>query len=191
MRDWKHEVRRRLIERRVDPTLHASVLEELSQHLDDRYRSLLARGSTAAAERACCSNSRTTLWTSGTACASSGCAASRPLPSARPSQGIDRGLLVADLRYAARALRHSTGFTAVAVITLALGIGATTAIFSVVNAVMLRPLPWAQPDRLIRVWKAIRKAAGPVRASHPNFLDWRAQQTRSRGWRRSAASASR
>ena len=44
MRDWKAEVRRRLIERRVDPTLHTSVLEELSQHLDDRYRSLIAGG---------------------------------------------------------------------------------------------------------------------------------------------------
>ncbi len=48
MRDWKTEVRRRLVDRRLDPTLHTSVLEELSQHLDDRYRSLIARGLDAA-----------------------------------------------------------------------------------------------------------------------------------------------
>jgi len=81
-----------------------------------------------------------------------------------------------DLRYAARALRKSRGFTAIAALTLALGVGATTAIFSVVNAVMLRPLPFTEPDRLVRIWESNVERGRPTFAvSHPNFLDWRSQ----------------
>ena len=83
-----------------------------------------------------------------------------------------------DLKYAVRSLRKSAGFTAAALITLALGIGANTAIFSVVRGVLLEPLPFREPDGIVRVWhahpaNAIERAA----VSEPDFLDWRRQST--------------
>ncbi|MBY0496103.1 MAG: hypothetical protein K2Y23_17995 [Cyanobacteria bacterium] len=81
-----------------------------------------------------------------------------------------------DARYAARSLRKSPGFTFVAAFTLALGVGANAAIFSVVNTVMLRPLPFVQPDGLVRLWESDPEHGRPTFAvSHPNFLDWRSE----------------
>jgi putative ABC transport system permease protein len=82
--------------------------------------------------------------------------------------------LIQDVRYGLRQLRRNPGFTAGAVITLALGIGANTVIFSVVNAVLLRPLPYSNPGRLVSVWQTYRDFK-EVWVSTPDLYDWRAQ----------------
>jgi len=87
--------------------------------------------------------------------------------------------LLQDLRYGARLLRRSPAFTVVAVLTLALGIGANTAIFSVVHAVLLRPLPFPQPERLVRIWESKPSADTHRNVVNPlNFFNWQ-ERTRS------------
>ncbi len=100
-----------------------------------------------------------------------------------------RGLLQ-DMRYAARVMLKARGLTVIAIVTLALGIGANTAIFSVINALLLRPLPYAQPDRLAMLWVDMRAQGGPATewTGPSQHFDWKAQHdvfdgvTSFRGW---------
>ena len=82
--------------------------------------------------------------------------------------------LFQDLRYGLRQLRRNPGFTAVAVLTLALGIGANTAMFSVIDAVLLLPLPYAHPSQLVSVQQRVSHGVSSF-VSYPNFFDWRSQ----------------
>jgi putative ABC transport system permease protein len=94
-------------------------------------------------------------------------------PSAGPSFSLDN--LARDVRHAVRTLAAAPGFTAIAVLILALGIGANTAIFGLVSATMLRPLPFEAPERLVMVWDDFRPVGGPARIepTPTDFVAWR------------------
>jgi hypothetical protein len=99
--------------------------------------------------------------------------------------------LLRDLRYALRTLRKTPSFTVFAVLTLALGIGATSTIFSVVNTVLLSPPPYREPARLVAVYEndlADGNTEFPVAPA--NFLDWQRDARSFGGWRRAATSRS-
>jgi putative ABC transport system permease protein len=177
VRNWTQEVGRAL---GGDLAGRTDLIEEMAQHIEARYRALLAQGR---AEPEAHREALEEL--SDPARLAEEIRRINPPRLTEPStlQVVGQrsrwlDVLWHDVRYGVRALRQSPGFTFLACLTLALGVGANTAIFTVVNAVLLRPFPFAEADRLVRLWESNPSGGWPTFAvSHPNFLDWRAQST--------------
>ena len=171
MPDWSGLIRRRLSDLKLPAMREEEILEELTQHAEDRYRELQNGGMSEAEAR------RVTLEEL------SGHELVRELRAIESAEGQpavvlgapSKGSVLAgfwqDLRYGARTLRRNPGFTVVAMLTLALGIGANTAIFSVLNGVLLRPLAYPDADRLLRIYETSADF-NHTSLSYPNFLDW-------------------
>jgi putative ABC transport system permease protein len=191
VRDWQAFVRGRLRLAGLRPEREARVVRELAAQLEDFYHDALSRGAGEAEADACALQQigdwerlSQDVWLADR-------------PNARPAferriepalerltavYGTNRGGLpvfahvVRDTRYAIRQLLRTPGFSVVAIFTIALGIGASSAIFSVVNGVLLRPLPFPSPGSLVHVHEILRQF-GRFSVAPATFLDWRQQNT--------------
>ena len=159
MVDWKSHIRSRVSALGLPPAREREIVEELAQHLEDRWRELMATGATpddaahkartefdGARLEARLGTLRQAHW--------------HEPPPPGPSRAVTLDAILIDLRHAVRALRATPSFTIGALLVIALGTGATTAIFSVVDAVALRPLPFPDPDGIVALGMRADAATG-------------------------------
>ena len=187
MRDWAAFVRSRLTLDRLTPEREARIVREIASQLEDFYREALTRG---ASDELADAHARAQIgdWDRmARDVLEADARHTRPRIErltnhiehlAPPRRGVLHMFadLLTDMRYGIRQLVKTPGFTFVAILTLAFGVGATTAIFSVVNGVLLRPLPYPQADTLVRVLEIVPQY-GRFSVAPANFLDWRQQNT--------------
>jgi putative ABC transport system permease protein len=175
MPDWKTEIGRRIAGLKLAPTREAEIVEELAEHLADRYQELLAGGATEeeAHQAALAELSDGELLTHDLRRVERSVSQEPVVFGASASNVITT--LLHDLRYGVRTLRKDPGFAFVAVLTLAMGIGAATAIFSVVYATLFEPLPYPKPDQLMMVWSHVPGGRNVV--SPGDYLEWKNRST--------------
>jgi len=185
---WQQFVRDHLPPLHLGGPGEAQVVDELAHQLEDRYEDLRARGvpeqeaqAQAEAQFPEWARLAAEIRTARTPVIER---LPQPLrrefqredlpPALRKGRGKIMGDFLQDIRYAIRAAFKQPGFTAVVLLTLAIGIGANTAIFSVLHAVVLKPLPYPDPEQLVMLWEK-GKDGKPSNVGYPTFFDWRAQ----------------
>jgi hypothetical protein len=180
--NWKLEIERRLAQSQIDPASQPGLADEFAQHLEDRYADLLAAGNDEGSARQSAMNELDNLH-----------GLAKKLPPAKREQrsGVIAGAealpvnfwadILRDLRYGLRGMRKSPVFTLIATLTLGLGIGANTTVFTVINSLVLRPLPVDNAARLVAFYDTLGRgstqAAARLPLSYANFQDYAQQQT--------------
>lgn len=187
MRDWQAFVRSHLSLPDLTPEREARVVRELAAQVEDFYREALTRG-LSEDDADAYARAQVTDWPAFARDVQRADRAHRQPRLARLANTLDApqgqspgasqmfAHIVRDLRFGVRQLIKAPGFSLVAILTLTLGIGATSAIFSVVNGVLLRPLPYPEPDALVRVHEVVPQY-GRFSVAPASFLDWRVQNT--------------
>ena len=171
MPEWTSYLRPRLARLGLSPARETDIVEELSQHLEQRYDELRGQGTADAEAERLAIDELLEPGAFDRLMRSVGRAHAAPPVTTGARSGSVVGDLRQDLGYAMRMLWRQPVFAGVAVLTLALGIGANSAIFALVDATLLRPLPFREPDRLVMAWE--RSSTSPRSGvSPPNLIDW-------------------
>lgn len=187
MPEWKKILRERLARLELPPELEADVVEEIAKDLEESWNEVVAAGADEQAATATVLEElgddrqlareirRAKTPALAGRVSQARAAAGRNLPLGAPRSGSMLRDLMQDLRYALRVMVNTPALTAVAVFTLALGIGANSAIFTVVNGVLLEPLAYRDAGRLVMVWARNPKGIPRNQVSVPNFIDWQSR----------------
>ena len=176
MSEWLPEIRRRLSAAGLDPAREAEIALELDQHLSDRYAEMRASGADDdEARRAALGELDEDARMRGELRRIERPESSLP-PPGDPRRGSFLAGLWQDIRYAARMLRRNPGFTALTIVTLALGVGSTTVVYAIIDNVLIRPVPYRDIDRLVRLYTTEEEdPTKRVMLSFPDLDDIRAR----------------
>jgi putative ABC transport system permease protein len=169
-RNWNARLRERLAAAGVIPSAHTETIDEIAEHLEDIHRNALAKGHTAEGADAIVEEELARMGPLAVAVAERARQRARFVPE---GDGWRAGV-AADFRHALRAIRLERGFSAVVILTLAIGIGACTVVFSIINALLLGSLPYPNPEQLMLVMETEHdNRAQSFIVAYPNYQDWR------------------